>query len=97
LSCPDFEDVAECFALKYLRALTLVEFKNALQQAMKLESPIMIEVQGVTNQEYVQIARKKDSSGKLLRMPIENQFPFVDRPKFLEVISSATKDQSLLP
>lgn len=95
LSCPDFEEVAECFGLKYFRASTLTELRSAVQQAMNTEGPIMIEVQGVINQEYIQIARKKDLSGKLLRMPIENQFPFVDPPEILEVISTSTKDQSL--
>jgi len=93
LSCPDFEEVADCFGLKYFRAATLTDFRSAIQQAMSIEGPIMIEVQGVTNQEYIQIARKKDLSGKLLRMPIENQFPFIETPESLGFTSSATTDK----
>jgi acetolactate synthase-1/2/3 large subunit len=93
LSCPDFEEVAKCFSLKYLRAATLTDFRSAMQEAMSMEGPIMIEVLGVDNQEYIQIARKKDLNGKLLRMPIENQFPFVDIQGSLEFISSTTPDK----
>ena len=59
-----------------------MDFKQALDQVKNIEESVLIEVQGVTNQEYIQIARKKDSSGKLQRMPIENQFPFVDESEF---------------
>ena len=82
LSCPNFEEIASCFALKYIRASTLMDFKQALDHVKNIEESVLIEVQGVTNQEYIQIARKKDSSGKLQRMPIENQFPFVDESQF---------------
>ena len=52
-------------------------------------------MQGVTNQEYIQIARKKDSNGKLQRMPIENQFPFVDDAEFLQDSKLSTIDKGL--
>ena len=40
LSCPDFEEIASCFALKYIRAATLVDFEIALNQVenMPIES-----------------------------------------------------------
>jgi acetolactate synthase-1/2/3 large subunit len=77
LSCPNFEEVAKCFNIQYLNASNAEEFKSAFNQAKKLLGPVLIEVQGVSNQEYIQMARGKNSEGKLVQMPIENQFPFV--------------------
>lgn len=77
LSCPNFEEVAKCFNIQYLKASTAEEFESTFDQAKKLHGPVLIEVQGVSNQEYIQMARGKNSEGKLVQMPIENQFPFV--------------------
>jgi acetolactate synthase-1/2/3 large subunit len=77
LSCPNFEEVAKCFNIQYLKASTTEEFESAFDQAKKMVGPVLIEVQGVSNQEYIQMARGKNSEGKLVQMPIENQFPFI--------------------
>jgi acetolactate synthase-1/2/3 large subunit len=95
LSCPDFEEIASCFALRYIRAATLMDFESALNHVEDIDESVLIEVQGVTNQEYIQIARKKDLSGKLQRMPIENQFPFVDDLEFQKDINLGRDDKGL--
>ncbi len=77
LSCPNFGEVAKCFNIQYLKASTVEEFKSAFDLAKKSFRPVLIEVQGVSNQEYIQMARGKNSEGKLVQMPIENQFPIV--------------------
>lgn len=77
LSCPNFEEVAKCFNIQYLKASTAEEFERAFNHAKKLLGPILIEVKGVSNQEYIQMARGKNSDGKLVQMPIENQLPFI--------------------
>jgi acetolactate synthase-1/2/3 large subunit len=92
LSCPNFEEVAKCFNIEYLKASTVVEFERALDQAKKIGGPILIEVQGVSNQEYIQMARGKNSEGKLVQMPIENQYPFVSRENSsIKFISASTR------
>ena len=89
LSCPNFEEVAKCFNIQYLKASTAEEFESAFDQARKLVGPVLIEVQGVSNQEYIQMARGKNSEGKLVQMPIENQFPFVsNESSIVEYFSS---------
>jgi acetolactate synthase-1/2/3 large subunit len=89
LSCPNFEEVAKCFNIQYLKASTAEEFESAFGQARKLVGPVLIEVQGVSNQEYIQMARAKNSEGKLVQMPIENQFPFVsNESSMVEYFSS---------
>jgi acetolactate synthase-1/2/3 large subunit len=88
LSCPNFEDVAKCFKIEYLHASTIEELESVFNQAKKLLGPVLIEVQGVHNQEYIQMAREKNPEGKLVQMPIENQFPFVS-------IGSASRDDFL--
>jgi acetolactate synthase-1/2/3 large subunit len=89
LSCPNFEEVAKCFNIQYLKASTAEEFESAFDQARKLVGPVLIEVQGVSNQEYIQMARGKNSEGKLVQMPIENQFPFVsNESSMVEYFSS---------
>ena len=89
LSCPNFEEVAKCFNIQYLKASTAEEFESAFDQARKLVGPVLIEVQGVSDQEYIQMARGKNSEGKLVQMPIENQFPFVsNESSMVEYFSS---------
>jgi acetolactate synthase-1/2/3 large subunit len=78
LSCPNFEEIAKCFGLKFQSASNLGDFRSILKQVENTLEPVLIEVQGIRNQEYIQMARKKDSSGKLQKMPIEQQFPFID-------------------
>jgi acetolactate synthase-1/2/3 large subunit len=82
LSCPDFEEIATCFGLKYMSVSCLEDFKSALNQVENFNEAVLIEVQGVAKQEYIQMARKKNASGKLQRMPIESQFPFVEGTEF---------------
>jgi acetolactate synthase-1/2/3 large subunit len=77
LSCPNFEAVAKCFNIEYFKASTVEEFEGAFERTKNLVGPLLIEVQGVSNQEYIQMARGKNSEGKLVQMPIENQFPFI--------------------
>jgi acetolactate synthase-1/2/3 large subunit len=87
LSCPNFEEIAKCFGLKFQSASNLGDFRTILKQVENTLEPVLIEVQGIRNQEYIQMARKKDSSGKLQKMPIEQQFPFIDdttQPRFKE-------------
>jgi acetolactate synthase-1/2/3 large subunit len=87
LSCPNFEEIAKCFGLKFQSASNLGDFRSILKQVENTLEPVLIEVQGIRNQEYIQMARKKDSSGKLQKMPIEQQFPFIDdttQPRYKE-------------
>jgi acetolactate synthase-1/2/3 large subunit len=78
LSCPDFEKVANGFGLKYLKADDLTEFELAFNQALAIDGPLLLEVRGLPDQEYIQMGRRVDVHGKLQRMPIENQFPFTE-------------------
>jgi acetolactate synthase-1/2/3 large subunit len=78
LSCPDFEKIANGFGLKYLKADDLTEFELAFNQAVAIDGPLLLEVRGLPDQDYIQMGRRVDVHGKLQRMPIENQFPFTE-------------------
>lgn len=86
LSCPNFEDVASCFGFSYLKASGINDLEATFTQAIQIEGPVLFEVMGVTDQDYIQVSRKKNSDGKLVKMPIEDQAPFLDS-EFLKRLS----------
>ena len=93
VSCPNFKEVADCFGIQYFSAPTLQDFRFVLDKAAKIEGPVLIEVQGVTDQDYIQIGRMKDSNGRLQRMPIESQSPFVENLEIQDEIYLSRTDE----
>jgi acetolactate synthase-1/2/3 large subunit len=91
LSCPEFKRVADCFEIHYLSANTLESFELALLEADIIPGPVMIEVQGVKYQDYIQIARARDSEGRLRLMPIENQSPFLVNSRTNSQVSTSNE------
>lgn len=78
LSCPNFEELAKCFTIQYFKAESVPDFEEVFNLAIKIDGPVLIEVKGIENQDYIQVARKLGDNGRLQRMPIENQYPFLE-------------------
>jgi acetolactate synthase-1/2/3 large subunit len=78
LSCPSFEDVASCFKIPYLFASNVEELSAQFSEFLKIEGPSLFEISGVPDQDYIQMSTGKNNEGKLVRLPIEDQAPYLE-------------------
>jgi acetolactate synthase-1/2/3 large subunit len=92
VSCPDFNKVALAFGFKY----QIIDVKEGLEESLKLlrdtEGPVICEVICREDQSYIEVGTTRDINRKMVRRPLEDQTPFLDRGKFLsEMIINAIK------
>lgn len=93
LSCPDFEKIADCFDMAYERIETSVHLEDRLKSVMEKEGPVLCEIMGVDDQEYIEVAVTRNSKNGLVRRPLEDQLPFLERELFLSEMVIKPIDQ----
>jgi len=83
VSCPNFEKVALAFGLKY----QLIEKKESLElclkQLVETDGPVICEIICREDQSYIEVGTVRDQNKKMVRRPLEDQTPFLDRELFL--------------
>lgn len=83
VSCPNFEKIANAFGLKY----QLIEKKENLELSLKklvdTDGPVICEIICREDQSYIEVGTVKDQNKKMVRRPLEDQTPFLDRDLFL--------------
>ena len=83
ISCPDFKSVAKCFNFNYLKVKDVKDLESDLLNFFKTEGPGLCEIIGKNDQDYIEISHaKSEITGKLVRRPLEDQKPFLDREFF---------------
>lgn len=83
-SCPDFRKVAECFDLNYIRIDTIDNLNSGLIDLFKMEGPVLCEIMGVEDQGYIEVGNaRSEVDRRIVRRPLEDQIPFLDRQFFL--------------
>lgn len=84
VSCPDFEKVAECFDFAYCRIETPAEMYATLTDVLHRPGRVICEIMGRPDQEYIEIGQvRAQADRRLVRRPLEDQAPFLDRSLFL--------------
>lgn len=83
VSCPDFEKVANAFGLKYQLINGKEGLEGALTQLVNTDGPVICEVICREDQSYIEVGTVRDLNRKMVRRPLEDQMPFLDREKFL--------------
>jgi acetolactate synthase-1/2/3 large subunit len=83
VSCPDFREVAKSFALPYARIERADELEPRLRDVLMADGAIICEILGLENQDYIETSLARNSAGRLVRRPLEDQAPFLDRTTFL--------------
>lgn len=84
VSCPNFRDVASCFGFNYLKIKYKSNMKDCLKTFFDMDGPVICEIFTRQDQAYIELALTKSSeNGKLVKRPLEDQFPFLDRELFL--------------
>lgn len=83
VGCPDFKKVAECFELPYVKIDCSADLKAKLSAVLDADGPLLCEVMGVEDQEYLRSSYAHDSKRRLVQRPLEDQAPFLERELFL--------------
>lgn len=84
VSCPSFEKVADTFGIPYTRVNTSAELEGKIQSVFQSEGPVICEIMCVEDQPYLHSSFTRGQSGRIVRRPLEDQSPFMDRELFLK-------------
>ena len=84
ISCPNFEDVAKTFSLKYRMIKSSDELSLQLDSVMHEEGPTLCELIGYSDQDYIQMSQVVGTNKRLVRRPLEDQWPFLEREFFAQ-------------
>ena len=82
ISCPNFADVAKTFSLKYRVIQNSDELSLQLDSVIREEGPMLCELIGYSDQDYIQMSQAVGANKRLVRRPLEDQWPFLDREFF---------------
>lgn len=83
VGCPNFQKVAECFEIPYIRIENSTNLKSRIASVINMNGPALCEVLGVEDQDYLRSAYAHNSQRRIIQRPIEDQAPFIDRSLFL--------------
>jgi acetolactate synthase-1/2/3 large subunit len=93
VSCPDFQKVAKCFGIKYMKIKDASNLKQDLSTLINEQGPILCEVMGDENQKYIHNSYTIGKNRKFVRRTLEDQSPFLDRDLFLSEMIIEPIDQ----
>lgn len=83
VSCPNFEKVALAFGLKYQLIEKKESLELSLKQLVETDGPVICEIICREDQSYIEVGTVRDQNKKMVRRPLEDQTPFLDRELFL--------------
>jgi acetolactate synthase-1/2/3 large subunit len=83
VSCPDFAKVAAAFGFTYFRIESAPYLDQGLDAVMSTPGAVLCHIVGREDQGYLETSLAKNSAGRLVRRPLEDQAPFLDRETFL--------------
>ena len=90
---PDFKKISKAFDINYKLIKTKKNLKNEINDVLKQKKTIICEIIADENQEYIEIGYAKNKQGKIVRRPLEDQKPFLDRNTFLREMIIEPIDQ----
>ena len=83
VSCPDFKKVAHAFGFKYQSIVEKIELETSLKTLVNTDGPVICEIMCREDQSYIEVGTVRDLNRKMVRRPLEDQIPFLDREVFL--------------
>ena len=93
VGCPDFSKVAESFGLKYVKIDSNKNLDKNIKSVIELEGPVICEIMGLENQNYLSSGHARNSEGAIVNRPLEDQRPYLDRSLFLKEMIVKPIDQ----
>ena len=83
VGCPSFQKVAQCFEIPYIRINSSADLKSRIASVINMDGPVLCEVMGVENQDYLRSSHAHNSKRRVVQRPLEDQAPFLARELFL--------------
>ena len=94
VSCPDFEKVAACFGIAYMRIARPEQLEPGLADLFGREQAVLCEIMGRQDQGYIELGLARSAvDRRLRRRPLEDQQPFLARDLFLREMLVEPIDQ----
>lgn len=93
VDCPDFQNVAKCFGLSYMRIEGNADLREKLSAVFKMQGSVLCEILCVEDQEYLHSSFARSAKKSVVRRPIEDQAPFMERELFLSEMVIEPIDQ----
>jgi acetolactate synthase-1/2/3 large subunit len=79
--------------VKYRRIESSTNLAAEVASVLTEEGPVLCEVMGLEDQQYVEVGYARNSDRKFVRRPLEDQWPFLERELFLREMIVAPVDQ----
>ena len=83
VASPDFRKISKAFDIKYKLIKTKKNLASEINNVLKEKETVICEIVADENQEYIEIGYAKNKKGEIVRRPLEDQKPFLDRNIFL--------------
>ena len=83
VSCPEFKKVAHAFGFKYQLIDEKIDLETSLKTLVNADGPVICEIMCREDQSYIEVGTVRDLNRKMVRRPLEDQIPFLDREVFL--------------
>lgn len=93
VQCPDFKKVAASFEIPYARISNRCELEPTLMAVMDMDGPVLCEIFGLEDQEYISCGHARNKENRIVSRPIEDQAPYMDRELFLSEMIVTPIDQ----
>jgi acetolactate synthase-1/2/3 large subunit len=94
VSCPDFSKVADCFGLHFLKIENPSHLDHDLKSILAYPGSVLCEIMGREDQDYIEIGHaRRNIDKRLVRRPLEDQLPFLDRDIFQSLMIVEPIDQ----
>ena len=90
---PDFKKISEGFEIPYVKIETSLNLKKQLQSVIEMEGPVLCEIMGIENQNYISSGHARNSKGAIVSRPLEDQTPYMNRDLFLSEMIVTPIDQ----
>ena len=93
ISCPNFKNISNAFGIKYKLIKTKKNLQFQIKSVLREKKTVICEILANENQEYIEIGYSKNYNGKIVRRPLEDQKPFLERDLFLKEMIVEPIDQ----
>ena len=88
VSSPDFLKIASAYGIKSVKFSSNQELEKGIEDVLNYQGPILCEIEMSEHQLLIpRVQSKKDKSGKITSVSIENMFPFLPDEELKQIMS----------
>lgn len=82
VECAEYSKVAKAFGIDYFLIQNYLDLEINIDEILQNPGPYICEIIGFPDQEYIRLARGRNSNNKLVKKPLEDLWPFIPREIF---------------